>query len=441
MRGALAQRVASGPRLTVALSGGIDSVVLLHLVHRIAPALGAQVDALHVNHGISPNANDWQRFCASLCDALGVPLAYHRVTVPRAGARGLEAAARAARYRVFEAADTDWIVLAHHRDDQAETVLHNLLRGAGVRGAAAMPQARSLGEGRPGLLRPLLAASRAEIEAYAQEHGLAWVRDESNEDEAYARNFLRGDVLPRLNRRFPGASGALARAAERFGEAECLLEEIGAADLSAARRGNALAVEALACLSPVRAANLLRYWLRACGLAMPDAVVTQEVLRQALRAAPDRQVQIALGAGSLRRFAGALHLVAADPLPPPPERYWGGEPEIQWGAGRIMFGACTGEGVAAAALARAPVRLRPRSGGETMQLASRGRHRSLKNLFQENAVPPWQRAAMPLLWCGDDVVWVPGVGVAAPYRCPAGESGWLPRWESAVPTSAVVVPE
>src|SRR3990170_773233 len=206
-----------GQRVAVGLSGGVDSVVLLDLLRAAAPRHGFRLEAGHVHHGLSPRADQWVRFCRTLCRQWGVPLAVRRVKVEKRG-RGLEAAARAARHAVFARHPAPVIALAHQLDDQAETVLLNLLRGAGVRGASAMPVAGRLG-GKV-LLRPLLAVPRREVLAYARARGLRWIEDESNRDAALTRNFLRLRVGPLLETRFARWRERLARAARHFAHAE-----------------------------------------------------------------------------------------------------------------------------------------------------------------------------------------------------------------------------
>lgn len=402
-------------------------MVLLYLLRALQARLGFRLAAVHVNHQISAHADEWQGFCERLCRDCGVALTCHRVSVPR-GCRGLEAEARAQRYAVLTGLNTDWIALAHHRDDQAETVLHNLLRGAGVRGAAAMPTTRSLGAGAATLIRPLLAVARTEIEAAARAAALTWIEDESNLDTSYARNFLRREILPRLSERFPGCESALARAASRCAEAEEVLEELAAADLALAARGACVDVGALRRLSPARANNLLRFWLRRRGVPMPEAAALHEILRQGSGAASDRQMQVRIGKQSVRRFAGHLHVIADDAAPVPAEVAWHGESALPWGGGRVWFTQVIGEGVSAAALARHPLCLRKREGGERLRLAPVAPRRTLKKLFQEHRIPPWQRANLPLLWCGDDVAWVAGIGAASEYRCGDNEPGWQIDW-------------
>jgi tRNA(Ile)-lysidine synthase len=298
---ALAEQVAPGQLLTLALSGGVDSVTLLHLLHRIAPAAGYDLAAIHVNHDLSENAPQWAEFCANLCQAQGIPLTIERVVVERASPDGLEAAARRARHAAFARANGDFIVLGHHRGDQAETLLFNLLRGTGLAGAAAMaPRQRRL-------LRPLLAVSRAAIEAYAREHGLGWIDDESNRNTAFSRNFLRHEILEPLQRRFPAAEKNLAAATGRFSEALTLLDDLARIDL-ADQLDFPLAVETLAGLSEPRARNALRYLLARRGVGIPSEARLIEALRQLLAAGHDRHPQLHFGEWNIVRRRGKIDL-------------------------------------------------------------------------------------------------------------------------------------
>lgn len=301
----LATRLAPAECLCVGLSGGCDSVVLLHLLSRLG--LGERLAAIHVHHGLSPNADSWADFCAAYCGRLGVTLRVVRVNVDRQSGLGLEAAARAARYAALADSDAEVLVLAHHQGDQAETLLFNLLRGAGVSGAAAMATERALGRQR--LLRPLLGCRRGELEAYARQHDLAWIEDESNGDPRYSRNFLRHEILPVLSRRFPAAESSLAQAARHFAEADALLAELAAADwLMACADGSELpALSVLRRLSPARLKNLLRYRLRELGWRVPVASRLDEFARQIMTAAPDRHPELDLPDGRIRMAHGRLH--------------------------------------------------------------------------------------------------------------------------------------
>lgn len=291
----LAARLEPHERLCVGLSGGCDSVVLLHSLSQLGFA--GRLSALHVHHGLSPNADDWSDFCSAYCQRLGVPLTIRHVAVNRKNGLGLEAEARASRYAVFAECDTDCLLLAQHRGDQAETLLFNLLRGTGVTGAAAMPAERRLGNLR--LLRPLLESSRADIEAHAQAHQLAWVEDESNTDTGLTRNLLRHDVLATVAERFPGAEAALAQAASNFSEALGLLDDLAEQDWAAVRDGDMAQLALLRGLSKPRLKNLLRYRLRRLGWRVPVATRLDEFARQLASAAPDRHPELVLPEGSM----------------------------------------------------------------------------------------------------------------------------------------------
>lgn len=428
---AFSRTVQPGQSLTVALSGGVDSIVLLDAVCRLRADFTCHLHALHVDHGLSPNATDWAAFCSRTCQQWGIPLRIERVRVEKASDQGLEAAARAARYRVLASAGTDWLLTAHNRDDQIETVFLNLLRGAGPRGLAGMPTVRAEdlgGEGGPRLLRPLLDVPRERIVAYARQRGLEWVEDESNLDTDLRRNFLRHEILPLLGRGFPGFEAPLLRGVRWSAEAAELLDVLAAADLD--RHGDdqgRLDVRGLAGLGEVRSRNLLRFWLRRCGLRAPEASRLAEMLRQLGSAAPDAAVRIDVDGRAVRRYRGWAAVTPAT-APPPGEILWRGEQRVPWGAGLVLFESVRGAGIDAALLRPGAVALRVRQGHEGLQLDPARPRRSLKNLFQEAGVPPWERDLLPLLWCGDDLVWVARVGIAAAFRCPPGVEGWLPAW-------------
>ncbi len=425
----LRREIPRGATLVVGLSGGIDSVVLLHVLVRRLRIAPARISAIHVNHQISPHATRWAAFCRRLCRDFGVKLQMAKVDVVRGNST--EAAARAARYAVFAASDADVLVLAQHRDDQAETVLLQMLRGAGPRGLSAMPVLRPATATMPAVLRPLLETPRAAIEAYAARHNLHWVEDESNQDRAYLRNFLRHDVLPLLEAKLPGVRGTLARAARHQAECSELLDVLAAGDLDAVNPVGRLPLLLLKGLAPARARNALRYFLRCNDVAMPEAERLDELLRQATVARGDARVCVALGSVELRRFQDALYIVR--PLPRLAKSFevaWNGRgtlPLPQLG-GSLRLVRCKGEGIAAAALRPASLRVRVRRGGEMLRPALAGRQRTVRNLLQEAALPPWLRERLPFLYLDSALVAVPGLGVDAQFQAGAGNSGLLPVW-------------
>jgi len=298
----IAENVAPGQHLVVGLSGGIDSVSLLHALRVLRGHADFQLSALHVHHGLSGNADDWADFCRQLCDRWEVPLSVVHVAVERDSADGLEAAARRARHEAYARADGDDIVLAHHRGDQAETLLFNLLRGTGLAGAAAMASRQRR------LLRPLLRVPRSDIETYARQQGLAWIEDESNRDTSFSRNFLRHDILASLSQRFPAAEKNLAAATGRFAEAASLLDDLAKIDLAAGTPDFPVPVSLLANLSEPRARNVLRYLLARRGVRIPSEARLIELLRQLLAAGADRHPRVRFGDWDIVRRRGLIEL-------------------------------------------------------------------------------------------------------------------------------------
>ncbi|TCJ17908.1 tRNA lysidine(34) synthetase TilS [Parasulfuritortus cantonensis] len=425
VRDFLSPRLPPAARLCVGYSGGLDSSVLLHILADLRGQLGYALAAVHVHHGLAAEADAWAAHCAAQCDRLGVPLSVRRVAVGRHG-HGLEAAARAARYQAYRDQAADFIVLAHHRDDQAETLLFRLLRGAGVHGLAAMAAERADPAGR--LLRPLLAIPRADLAAYAREHGVAHVDDASNGDLALTRNWLRHTVLPELESRFPASRVVLARTAEQLAESAGLLDDLAAADLARCGDTDGLRLAALATLAPARARNLLRYWLHRQAGVLPGRAWLAEAMAQLLDAGTDRQPELALGEWRLRRRHGLAVLVAPGPETAP-ERFWQGEPELDLGGrGRLRFEPALGDGLAAGCLAGQAVRVGWRAGGERLRPDCRRPGRTLKNLLREAGIPADQRGQLPLLFVGDRLAWAAGLGVDCACQAGPGAPGWLISW-------------
>jgi tRNA(Ile)-lysidine synthase len=411
--------------ILIGLSGGVDSVVLLHLLHKLAARFSWLLSALHVHHGISPNADAWSDFCADLCARHLISLHIERVDIAPLREHGVEAAARKLRHAAFAEQPCDFVALAHHADDQAETLLLQLLRGAGVRGASAMPQF-ALRTGSVPLVRPLLHCSRQEILDYATAHQLHWIEDESNADDHYPRNFLRHRVLPLLGERFPAYRDTLARSAQHFAEASSLLDELAQEDGAQAIAGETLTVAALQALSRPRAKNLLRYFLHGNGAPMPPTVQLDDMLQQLFGARQDAGVCITYSDWQVRRYQGKVYaLHALGDFDPDLVLLWNGEAELDWPVlqSRLRLDkkqnpqekTLRSPGISLLKLQRAPVTLRLRHGGEALRPHPGGATRSLKNLLQEHHVPPWQRDRLPLLYCGDELVCVPSVAIAAEY--------------------------
>ncbi len=407
----------------------MDSVVLLHLLHTIAPRFDWRLSALHIHHGISRNADDWASFCGEYCARLDVPLHIEHVDISTLRAdHGVEAAARKLRHAAFFNQACDCVALAHHADDQAETLLLQLLRGTGIRGGAAMPMYKPATSRDHATVRPLLDIPQSVLLEYAGQHSLLWVDDESNADDSYPRNFLRHRLLPLLGKKFPAYREILTRCTKNFAEAGVLLDELAQQDAQGSDLNSALDVTCLRNLSAPRAKNLLRFFLHTQGAPMPQSAQLEEILHQLLHAREDAGVCVDYGRWQVRRYQDKVY---AFPELPKIEAglavRWAGERELPWPAlGKVIaFSNACGVGIDLSKLWIAPVTLRIRSGGESLRPHPGAANRSLKNLLQERRVPPWQRERLPLLYCGEELVSVVGVAVNAGYQARPNEGGLL----------------
>ncbi|SIT37743.1 tRNA(Ile)-lysidine synthase [Paraburkholderia ribeironis] len=437
--------LAADARIAIAFSGGVDSSVLLDAAVRVAGA--SRCIALHVHHGLSPHADVWLAHCATFAHERGVEFDARRVVVARDAGVSIEAAARDARYRALDtmcsAHDVHTLWLGQHADDQAETVLLQLLRGAGLAGLAAMAPEFSPAGACATRVRPLLHLLRAQLEQYASVHALRWIDDESNADTRYARNALRHEVTPALAVHFPGFRDALARTAAHAASAQRLLDALARIDMEAACRdeGRALSHDALLAFDDDRALNLLRYWMRTLGLVAASSARLTDALRQLreVGAAGDgHRLRIDHAGQALRSYRGLLYWEAGDSSEPADETalaareiselVWQGQSIwrlSQW-RGTFVFAAVEPAGADAnvasccanardvipvSVLRRAVLSARSRSGGERMRTgSSAAANRTLKNLFQERGIPAWKRD-VPLLYVGDELLFVPLLGV------------------------------
>jgi tRNA(Ile)-lysidine synthase len=421
-----AAHLPTGADVVVGLSGGLDSVVLLHLLHAISSASGLRLRALHVHHGLNARADDWSDFCRDLCAALDVPLTVERVRVEGRVDLGLEAAARRARYDVYRACGADAVVLAHHADDQGETVLIQMLRGAGPAGLSAMPECRVL-EGWPRILRPLLRTPRSELHAYAVGASLAWIDDDSNADTGHARNFLRHDILPVIETRFPAWRTTLARVAANAADAMTLADALGTGDLARVREGDHIDLDRLDRLDVVRAANVLRVWLDEAGIAAPPRDRLSDWLRQLSKAGRHHRLPVPGAPFALVVHRRSLRLERLPSAPPGWVVEWRGEARLTLPDGRtIQFERRDGAGIRVDAMAGRRVEIVTRRGGERLQLAANRPHRPLKDLLRESGLPPWSRDLVPLVLVDGRLAWVCGVGGDSAFLAGPGESGLMP---------------
>jgi tRNA(Ile)-lysidine synthase len=403
-------------------------MVLLDVICTVAGDGRATLSAIHVHHGISPNAERWAAFCAEQCAARNLALATHRVSVVREHGASLEARARQLRYERLRSGAADVVLLAHHADDQAETLLLQLLRGAGPRGLAAMPV---FTPGKPAFLRPLLRTERTTLAAYARARSLSWIDDESNAQRRYARNFLRHEIAPRLGERFPGYPATLVRSAEHQAEAAALLEELAQLDAAGAVDAQGLERARLAELSPGRARNLLRWYLHDRGLRSPSEARLADMLRQLVASGDDARIRIAHDGSEIGRHRGRIlvHSPAGNPF----VHRWRGETEVALPGGVLAFEPARGTGVAAARIDSSAVTLRSRAGGERIRLAANRPTRAVKKLLQESRMPDWERQALPLIWSDDELVAVPGIGVALDFQAKPDEASWRIEWHPTKP--------
>jgi tRNA(Ile)-lysidine synthase len=421
-------------QLLVAFSGGLDSTVL---VHALARAMRVQVRAVHVNHGLHADAHFWQQHCARVAAELGIAFESRSVSIALDAEEGIEAAARRARYDAMRALLNrgETLLTAHHADDQLETVLLALLRGSGVDGLSAMRACRRFGPGWH--LRPLLDFTRAELESWAQQQGLAWLDDPSNASARFDRNYLRLEVIPALRRRWPAAARSAARSASHLAEAAELLEDIAATDLARASVGACLKVSVLRELAAHRRRNVLRYWLKSSGARPPSTRKLESLEHDMLCANEDRVPCVAWDGVEVRRHRDLLYC-----LPPRPDE----EMEFAWdwrqaaplaaapGVLRAEF--THGFGLKRAALPdRLQIRLR--RGGERLRLPGRTHRSALKKLLQEANVLPWWRDRLPLVYAGNTLIAVADLWIDASFAANDEEESVRIVWDGRPPLEAV----
>ncbi|TVP89509.1 MAG: tRNA lysidine(34) synthetase TilS [Pseudomonadaceae bacterium] len=424
--------VRQAPALWLGLSGGADSMALLHALTTLRAQL-PPLRAIHIHHGLHPDADSWATFCARACAEHNIPLHCERVAFNAQS--NIEQSARDARYAVFARllAVGDVMLLAHHRDDQLETLALRLLRGTGLRGLAGMPLRRPLGRGE--LFRPLLAFSRSDVQQWLDAQGVSWIEDPANTDPRFARSWLRHQGLPALTCQWPQAPASLLRVAEHAAEANHLLDELAAADLVSLQQVSgdpwlasftALALSGLQQLSPARQRNLLRYWLQQQGCRLPDQRHLL-ALQEQLAAAHDRQVCWQLPDARLQIAAGGIWLLPVNGIPAGIAEPLSVQSEMALAGGNGWLR----QSRASAGLPWAgDWQVRYRKGGEQVQLSGRPR-KSLKALLQEAGVPAWLRPAVPLIYCDDYLVSVAGRWHSADYATAIAEYEWQISWQPA----------
>ncbi len=416
------------PRIVLAFSGGRDSTVLLHLLSHWARQSAVPVEAVHINHQLHATADGWQVHCEQQADAVGIPFRGVQVSVSQDSGLGLEASARAARYSALqEAVQTgDWLFTAHHADDQAETVLLNLMRGSGVAGVRGIARLRSFGEGK--LLRPLLDVPVADIDQYARSEAIRWIDDHSNSDLHHDRNYLRAEVMPLLRERWPTMATSMTRSAAHASEAVELLDELAALDLLRCGEADRLSQTALQNLPPARCRNLIRYACRQLALPTPPFQQLRAIQEELLTARDDAMPKVRWSGAEARRYRERLYLlVPCDATAAPDNLRLDTETDADLGAqlGTLQLRSSDDGGIRGD-IASAGLLVRYREGGERLRPADQPQHRRLKSLLQEAGVVPWMRERIPLLYAAGELVAVGDLWVAAEFHA---DSGFRVHWQ------------
>ena len=420
----------------VAFSGGLDSHVLLHALSCLAADYSFSLEAIHIDHSLHSKSTQWANHCRAVCDGLGVPLTVKKVTLARLKGESLEAQAREARYSALAGflPENGICMTAQHINDQAETVVLQLLRGAGVHGMAAMPAAKVFAAGR--MLRPLLGFSRKSLHDYATRHGLEWVDDPSNLDQRFDRNYLRNEILPALRERWPGMDKSISRSAKHAASAATMLDEIGMSDLQYCQAlcnhffppsVAYLRADKLVSLSTIHQKNALRCWVRMNGLAVPGDKRLQTLINL-LNESPEKGT-VCWQEGAFRLYNKMIWLCDSPELLLPVDR------KIKWNpyiplqlqnTGQVLQAMkVAGEGIAVSAIGDSALTVRFRQGGEICRMPGEHGSKTLKKLLQDLAVPPWLRASLPLIYLHDELIAVSYLWSNSLYLPAVDEEGYI----------------
>jgi len=384
-----------------------------------------------MHHALSKNADKWVKFCEKLCAKLFIPLDVHYIKLPQKKSLGIEGEARRLRYEKLLQSKSNLIVLAHHADDQAETFLLQLIRGAGVKGLSSMASFDASKK----LWRPLLNTSRSDIEIHAKKHKLKWVEDESNLNIDFDRNFIRHKILPIIKKQFLHIIKVISRSASHLAEAQNLLNELAIIDLKKCLESETskykLKVNYLNKLSMYRAKNLLRYWLEINDQLMPSKDLLDELLRQVLTAKKDAELKIELTKDyEIRRYKDEIYLVKKNKnLKKNYEIIWQGESEILLPDNTTLkFTKVKGKGISFSKLKNSKLVIMNRKIGESLKLNANRPTKNLKHLFQESNMPPWIRDGLPFVYCDKELIMVPSLGISSAFQVSPHEIGLKIQW-------------
>lgn len=424
----LLQYLHQGNRFYIAYSGGLDSHVLLHALAMLAKEKGImqQLQAIHINHGWNTKAETWAKHCQLVCKNLNIHCQVITVNAKPLTGESLEDTARNARYQALAEclSKDDYLLTAHHQDDQAETLLLQLFRGAGVKGLASMASMMPFASGHH--LRPLLEYSRSQLYDYALQYKLQWIEDESNLDTSFDRNYLRQILMPHIKQRWPTISTTLNRTAQHCAIAQSLLEGLADQDLQQCdTTEQTLSISALRLLSYERCCNAIRRWLQQLKFSSPTQAQLHRIVKDMLWSSDDRSPKVSWGGNEIRRYRDVLYALAqVDSFQPVCLTWDVRQPLALNGVGTLRGKQVISRGIRQEALTKYEVIVRFREGGERCQPIGRQGSHPLKKLMQEWAVPPWKRERVPLIYSNKQLIGVIGFCVCQPFAAQEGELGW-----------------
>ena len=416
----------------IAYSGGLDSHVLLHTLACLRNQITPKLAAVHVNHGLSQDADSWERHCRAICENYAIELLTFTVDLSERNRQGTEALAREKRYEVFNdlMKGHDLLLIAHHINDQVETMLLQLLRGAGPDGLVGMPQSREFSEGL--LLRPFLDTTREEIRDYALKESLDWIEDESNKSNKYDRNFLRNEIIPELLHRWPGALKTISRVIEHQADARNLINEISEIDLPIVcdDEFTKINLSEFENLSHVRRKNVLRTWIKKNNLKIPNASIIENINKEVIRADEDKNPCVKWTGAEVRRYREYLYIMPS--LSPHNVKLvtpWNFKGTLELTSGYLKAVSSEGVGIKSTMIPSNNAEIKYRRGGETIKPSGRNHTHELKKLLQEEGVPPWLRDRIPLIYDRNELIAVADLWVADKYAATALETAWQIKWD------------
>ena len=418
----------SNLEILMGFSGGLDSSVLIHLLSQMRAKLNFKLKAIHVHHGLSSSADDWLNFCKEKCKLLDIEFYSEKVKINEKTSLGIEGEARKLRYKAIKETQKDIVALGHHQNDQAETLMLQLLRGAGLKGLAAMPEFDSKRK----FWRPLLNIKKDTLEKYAKDKKIEYIEDESNQDINFDRNFIRKKVLPLIESRYPSSIETMSRSAINISEGHHLNELVALDDSKSVMSddGKYLFITDLKSLPKIRAINLIRWWLSFNNLLMPSRRNIDELYKQILLIKRDTSLNLKISDdASIRAYNNKLFIVSLDINPSKFDLKWSGQEELYLpNKTKLQFIKIKEGGLSLSKLGVKTLRVRSRAGGEKLKPFSDQPSRSLKYLFQTADIPIWERGQIPLIFAKNQLVAVPNLAIQHKYKSIKGEEGYQINW-------------